>query len=143
MAGAKSRSAHHKALCKAYKASNRREENKRKKIAKHFKANPNDKVAEKALAKNDFSPKKAPKKSHWSHTSKRLAKLMGEAGYKGFYHVWHADMFTLVDQNRGTFGKNACEVISAKWRQFSKPSTANSNKVSFRIGDRAHMSTRQ
>jgi hypothetical protein len=79
----KTRSAHQKSLYQAYKAQNRWEVNKRKKIARHLKKYPNDKCAENALKRGFTYSRRDPKSQIWSHTDKATAKLFTEFGRSG------------------------------------------------------------
>lgn len=79
----KSRSTHQKALYTAYRAQNRWEVNKRKKLARHLKRFPNDKCASEALKRGFTYSRRTPKSSVWSHADKATAQLFVEFGRKG------------------------------------------------------------
>lgn len=79
----KSSSTHQKALYTAYRAQNRWEVNKRKKLARHLKHFPNDKCAAEALKRGFTYSRKTPKSRVWSHTDKASAQLFVEFGRKG------------------------------------------------------------
>jgi hypothetical protein len=79
----KTRSAHQKSLYQAYKAQNRWEINKRKKLARHLKNYPNDTCAANALKRGFTYSRRDPKSHIWNHTDKATAKLFTEFGRSG------------------------------------------------------------
>lgn len=79
----KTRSAHQKQLYASYKAQNRWEINKRKKIARHLKKYPNDTCATEALKRGFKYSRQNPKSQIWSHSDKAAAKLFTEFGRSG------------------------------------------------------------
>lgn len=83
----KTRSAHHKALCKRYKEAKRYATNKVRKIERHLKKQPNDVVAQSALkAAKTATPSRqnitscTPK---WSREWKEFAHTLRICGHKG------------------------------------------------------------
>ena len=63
-----------KAQYASYKASNKQESNRKRKLERALKLHPNNTQIEVAL-KNIGYRRGTPKAAHWSHTSKHLAQL--------------------------------------------------------------------
>lgn len=72
MAKGKVTSKHQQDLYKAYQANKRCETNRKRKLEKRLKDNPNDTCVINAL-KNIKYRRRTPKAPHWSHTSKAWA----------------------------------------------------------------------
>jgi len=87
MASTKTRSKHHNALCQKYKESRRYATNKVKKIERHLRKQPNDKVAEQALkAAKTATPSRGNITSctqKWTRELKAYAHTLRKLGHNG------------------------------------------------------------
>lgn len=94
--GTKTSSKHQQDLYKSYQAQGRQAANRKKKLERTLKAQPNNEQVQKALQNIKYR-RHTPKAPQWSHTSKAWAQL--EKAFKKAKHVVEKvsekDMFKL------------------------------------------------
>lgn len=118
---AKTRGASHKAYYSAYKSQNKYATNRKRKLLKLQKEQPNNTQITEAL-KNIKYRRKTPGTSVWSHTRKATAKLMKEVVGRMDYNIFNTN---------DTVAFHAVTNLKSNRK-------AEVTKVSFRLGARAH-----
>lgn len=120
---AKTRGPSAKAYYAAYKSQNKYAANKRKKLERTLKAQPNNEQVVNAL-KNIKYKRKTPGTSVWSHTKKSIAAMFKEVVGKV-----NTDVFSNNDAIRNMALVNLKTKFTNKFPN---------EKVSFKLGARAH-----
>lgn len=114
-----------KSTTSAAPAGNRIEANRKKRLERTVKAQPNNAIAAAALSENRGHKRKTPKNPYWSHTMIREAKL-----FKEFTGRMDINIFSSIESTRA----NARLHLSRNdWSQVKLPE----GKVDFSIGARA------
>lgn len=118
---AKKRGPSSKAYYASYKSQNRYATNKRKKLERTLKAQPNNEQVKEAL-KNISYRRSAPNTSMWSSGKRKTAKLFKEFTGKMLYEVFNT--------NPAIKFQAVAKLVSGR--------KAEHTKVTNRLGDRAH-----
>jgi hypothetical protein len=108
-----------------YKSNKVWEVNRKRKLARHIKKHPNDKVAERATQNIKYR-RKTPKDPQWTPGNIHIAKL-----FKDFAGFVNRDMF---NSNH----KLQLEALSGYNKPKTGTKTNQTSKVDFSIGARAH-----
>ena len=107
-----------KAQHSAYKTSSRYAANKRRKLARHIKDQPNDECAKKALNNIALYRRKAPKTSAWSKSEIAITSLFRAAGDKKDYRELRLSQIEEVNKHKNELSDKARQALEA---QANKP----------------------
>lgn len=101
-----------KAQYAAYKSNSRYSANKKRKLARHLKDQPNDLCAKKALETVALYRRKAPKTSAWSKSEIAITSIFRDAGDKGDYRELRLSQIEEINKHKNELSDKARQALA-------------------------------